>query len=498
MKNIKKFLALGLAAVMTFSLLACGDTAGKSTNATGGATNGSDAAVDSTTGTRTLNLGTWWVQYYDSSNTKVEDDPSYVTSVDAEGDDEALLAQKALNRQIHQMKLENVPVIEEQYNVKFYWQNLTYTGVEESINTSILAGSPDCDIYLVDAGMAIPAQMNGLAVDLKTILPEDSDLFTDQNNISYLDMGDGKACILMRQEAQKQVEATYPLAFNMQMLEDNNLEDPRELYKRGEWTWEKFLEYGSVLTQDTDGDGQVDQYGYCGFENETLENLMMSNGANIASGTKETLSSAQTGEALQMMYDMYNVNNICFPYDFEGTPSDSMRIQYTEGNIGFFPMAAWIAAGNGDYDYDGALGYTLPFDTAYVRWPVGPSGDQATNAGKNLTSGEFYIIPAGVKDPEKVYNVLYDLWNWYKDDTSIRDDKAALHWWYSVTATDPELQDANFATMADCGANTTFDLWNSMAIEYDVMSLIKGETTPAQFQETYKQQVQDGLDAYYN
>lgn len=487
MKNLKKFLALGLAAAMTLSMAACGK---------GGATTGGNSGNNASATNDDISLGTWWVQYYDSTQA-LEDASDWQSNQDAEGDSAETLETKAFNREIAQMKYANVDKIEQKYGVTFHWDNLTYAGVKESINTSILAGSPDCDIYLVDTGMALPAQMNGLALDLKTVLPEDADVFNEQKIISYLDMGDGKVCILMRQEAQKQVEATYPLGFNMQMLADNNLEDPRDLYERGEWTWDKFIEYCKALTQDTDGDGQIDQYGYCGYEVETLEQLVMSNGANIASGETETLSSAGVAEALQMMSDMYNVYNVCYPYDFEGTPSDSMRNQYTEGNIGFFPIAAWIASDNGDYDYDGSKGATLPFDTAYVRWPVGPSGNKDTNAGKNLTAGEFYIIPAGVVEPEKVYNVLYDMWNWFDGDTSIRDDKKALNWWYGVTAKTEELQNANFDVMKECGANTTFDLWNSMGFEYDLQSLIKGETTPAQFQETYKQQVQDGLDAFY-
>lgn len=487
MKNLKKFLALGLAAAMTLSMAACGK---------GGATTGGNSGNNASATNDDISLGTWWVQYYDSTQA-LEDAPDWQSNQDAEGDSAETLETKAFNREIAQMKYANVDKIEQKYGVTFHWDNLTYAGAKESINTSILAGSPDCDLYLVDAGMALPAQMNGLALDLKTVLPEDADVFNEQKIISYLDMGDGKVCILMRQEAQKQVEATYPLGFNMQMLADNNLEDPRDLYERGEWTWDKFIEYCKALTQDTDGDGQIDQYGYCGYENETFEQLVMSNGANIASGETETLSSAGVAEALQMMSDMYNVYNVCYPYDFEGTPSDSMRNQYTEGNIGFFPIAAWIASDNGDYDYDGSKGATLPFDTAYVRWPVGPSGNKDTNAGKNLTAGEFYIIPAGVVEPEKVYNVLYDMWNWFDGDTSIRDDRKALNWWYGVTAKTEELQNANFDVMKECGANTTFDLWNSMGFEYDLQSLIKGETTPAQFQETYKQQVQDGLDAFY-
>lgn len=483
MRNFKRIIALGLASLMVFSLAACTNKDGKDTptnnNVTEEVTKDPTAEPTNTGEKRILNIGTWWIQYYDSSHNSVEDDPSYS------------------GLEIAHLKFDNVKKIEDKYNVEFYWKNLTYEGVKESINNSILAGTPDCDIYLVELSFGIPAALNGLATDMKEILPADDDLFTTQKNIKYLDLGDGKATLLKRVEAASTVEATYPLGFNIQMLEDNNLEDPRELYARGEWTWDKFIEYCKVLTQDTDGDGQIDQYGYCGFQNETFEQLLMSNGAHVAATTTEELSSAATGEVLQMMYDMYNVYNICYPYDFtSGDDSTTMRGQYREGNIGFFPIAAWIAADKADYDYTGANGSTLAFDTAYVQWPVGPSGDQATNAGK-VSAGEYYIIPKGVKDPELVYRVLYDMWNWYDGDTSIRDDEEALYWWYAVTAKTEELQNQNFAVMEDVGKRETFELWNQLGIQYDLMSLMKGETTPAQFQETYKQQVQDALNAYF-
>lgn len=82
-----------------------------------------------------------------------------------------------------------------------------------------------------------------------------------------------------------------------------------------------------------------------------------------------------------------------------------------------------------------------------------------------------------------MYNVLYDMWNWYDGDTSIRDDAETLYWWYAVTSTEPQLQDANFDVMYDCGSRETFELWGNPGFDYDFMSLIKGEVTPAQFQE---------------
>jgi len=301
---LKKICATGLAASMVLSMTACNNTANTNTttqadnNTTPQAAQTTPQSQETTTqkndtttsGTpRHLTIGSWWVQYYDSTHTSVEDDPSYAGDLAAE------------------LKFENVKKIEDKYNVTFAWENLTYAGTKESINTSVLAGSPDCDIYLVDLGMAIPAAMNGLATDLKTVLPADDDLFTTQNNIKYLDLGDGKACILKRVEAQSTVESTYPLAFNKQLLEDNNLEDPRELYKRGEWTWDKFIEYCQVLTQDTNGDGTVDQYGFGGFGFETFEQLMMSNGGSIAAGTTETLKCTCRGGSSDASGYVYHI-----------------------------------------------------------------------------------------------------------------------------------------------------------------------------------------------
>ena len=359
MRKFKKALAATLGASMMLGLAACssneagptivdnGDT-DKGNNVVANGDKEEQAPVDSSLvseKTRDIQLGTWWLQYYDSSHTEVTDDPSYSGTLDAE------------------LRLAAVRRLEEKYNVRVYWNNLTFEGVKESINNSILAGTPDCDAYLVDLQFGIPAALNGLALDLKTVLPADDDLFTTQKVASYLDLGDGKACLITKVRKQTAVEATYPLAFNKQMLENNNLEDPRDLYARGEWTWDKFIEYLKVLTQDTDGDGKIDQYGYGGFIKETFGELVMSNGATVASDKTEKFSSPAVGEVLQLIYDMYNTYNVCYPYDYEGDHWETMRRSYREGTTAFWPCAAWIAADGPDYDQDGTTGVTLPFDT---------------------------------------------------------------------------------------------------------------------------------------
>lgn len=436
-------------------------------------------ALAASTEKRNIVIGLWWDKYYDSTHESLESNPSYSGNYQ------------------DQLMFEVVKKIEEKYNVTIEYVNLTYTGTQESINTSIVAGTPDCDIYLVDTTMGIPAAMNGLCVDLKTILPADSDVLDKQVVMNYLNIGDGKATLFKPVAAQTVVEATYPLMFNKQMLEDANLEDPRELYKRGEWTWDKFISYCQALTKDTNGDGVIDVYGYGGFQSETFDCLMMSNGTHVATGATENFSSPEVGEVLKLMQDMYLVYNCAYPYDPDGSnASNTMRFLYRDGKCAFSPGAAWVLGQNADYDYNGTAGTTLDFDMCFCEWPVGPSGNQETNRMK-LCGGEFYMIPVGVEDPELVYNVFYDFSNWYDFDTSIRDDETALNWWYTVTAKDMDIQDRNFEVMFECGMREQFDLVDSLGITPDYYGLFQGTYTPAQFQETYRQQYQDALDGYY-
>jgi len=54
----------------------------------------------------------------------------------------------------------------------------------------------------------------------------------------------------------------YILYYNKEKFELNGLPDPLELYKQGKWTWDAFFNIGKQLTQDTNGDGKIDQWAY--------------------------------------------------------------------------------------------------------------------------------------------------------------------------------------------------------------------------------------------
>lgn len=460
MKSMKRILALGLSAAMILSLAACGNKTAPAATADAPA---GETAVAPSEETRTIRIGTWYDHYYDSTHQTIEDDPNLDNVEKAE------------------MRLNKVRELEEKYNVKIEWVNLTWEGIQESINTSILAGSPDVDIYESDLQFGIPASLNGYATDLKTVLPETSDVLNDQVVMKYLDINTDGVYLFKPVDAAGTIEATYPLAFNKQMLDEAGLEDPRALYERGEWTWDKFKEYMIALTQDTNGDGVTDVYGFGSDYQNLLTGLMMGNGTYIAANETENLSSPEVGEVLSYMYDMYNVDKCAYPWYVDDF--DTNRLWYKDGLVAFWVTAAWIMDSNEDD--------TLEFEVCMVPWPVGPSGNAETNTSK-IVAGNFYFIPTGVENPELVYQVFYEYNNWYNDDLTIRDDEDSLTWWK-----DSVISEENYEVMELLGQKEQFELWNSLGVNIDIESLVLGEMTPAQVQETYKQPLQDALNVYF-
>lgn len=57
------------------------------------------------------------------------------------------------------------------------------------------------------------------------------------------------------------ITAPYLIIYNATVFEEEALETPTELFDKGEWTYDKFLEYMAYFTRDTDGDGEIDQWG---------------------------------------------------------------------------------------------------------------------------------------------------------------------------------------------------------------------------------------------
>ncbi len=481
MNKIRKTMALGISAAMVLGLTACGgssDIPSSSTNDNSsqntpaadtndsadnsGAADNNNADDNSTPAAsngekRVITVGTWYDHYYTSDHTSIDDNPEVSNLEQAE------------------LQLENMRRIEEKYNVEFRFVNLTWDGTIESINTSIMAGQPDCDIYEVDMQFGVPAALNGYAAALEDVLPADADVLSDQNILKTVDIGSDKSYLFKVVSLSDQLGGS-PLGFNMDMINEAGLENPQDLWDRGEWTWDKFEEYCVALTKDTNGDGVTDVYGYGGWWTTMLSNLMMSNNASIASSKTETLSSPETGEVLNFMNTLYNVDRCARPWD--ESDWDINNACYKNGEICFFIAPAWTITPD-----------TLNFEFGVVPWPVGPNGNKETNKGV-ATSGNAYLIANGIEDPAFVYQVFEEWNNWYNNDFELRDD---VEWFENQMVTE-----RNYNYLLEMGEREQFDLWTSITVEnFNVIDMLAGEVTPAQLQEQAKQEFQNGLDAFF-
>ena len=425
---------------------------------------------------RNITLAVWWDMYYDSDDEGWEANPG------------------ATGKESDIMRYDNVKVIEDTYNVTFEFVNPTYAGTIDSLNNSLLAGEPDFDIYTVELGFGVPAVMNGLACDLRDVLDPDDPLLTHDDPImNFVDLSNGAVSLLYAKGAENQVDHVYNLAFNLQMIEDANLEDPRDLVERGEWTWDKFREYCQVLTRDIDGDGVTDVYGYGGWLGDFLPYWFMSNGTYVAATATENFSSAEVGETLKFLQDLYITDKVAYPIP-EESGWDVCRWLYRDKKVAFCTTTTWILDNYKDYT---EADPNLDFDMVFIPYPIGPSGNAETNSTQ-LANSNYWMIPSNVEDPKLVYNVLRQYVNWFQGDTELRDDPDELEWHYVTTSNKFDLQEENFEVMLEYGSRTMVDFLQVFINDIPFRQFLDGEYTPAQLQEQYKQVVQDQLDQLFN
>ena len=425
---------------------------------------------------RNITLAVWWDMYYDSDDEGWEANPG------------------ATGKESDIMRYDNVKVIEDTYNVTFEFVNPTYAGTIDSLNNSILAGEPDFDIYTVELGFGVPAVMNGLACDLRDVLDPDDPLLTHDDPImNFVDLSNGAVSLLYAKGAENQVDHVYNLAFNLQMIQEANLEDPRDLVERGEWTWDKFREYCQVLTRDIDGDGVTDVYGYGGWLGDFLPYWFMSNGTYVAATATENFSSAEVGETLKFLQDLYITDKVAYPIP-EESGWDVCRWLYRDKKVAFCTTTTWILDNYKDYT---EADPNLDFDMVFIPYPIGPSGNAETNSTQ-LANSNYWMIPSNVEDPKLVYNVLRQYVNWFQGDTELRDDPDELEWHYVTTSNKFDLQEENFEVMLEYGSRTMVDFLQVFINDIPFLQFLNGEYTPAQLQEQYKQVVQDQLDQLFN
>ncbi len=172
--------------------------------------------------------------------------------------------------------------------------------------------------------------------------------------------------------------------YNKQLLADNGLEEPPA---DGDWTFGDLLEYATVLTQDTDGDGQIDQFGMQpGRDPFSLLVWARASGGELYTedGMNSLLASEETLSAIQFIYDLIHTHKVA------PSPEQQTSDMFVSGRIGMAQSGYW------GQSWKNLIGDR--FELGAVPMPKGP-------AGVNGSMYEFdpACIYSGSEHPEEAF-----------------------------------------------------------------------------------------------
>ncbi|MFE5290999.1 ABC transporter substrate-binding protein [Isoptericola sp. NPDC056618] len=159
----------------------------------------------------------------------------------------------------------------------------------------------------------------------------------------------------------------FAFGYNADLLEKAGVErpDPDEPL-----TWDEWLKICEKLTQDTDGDGETDQWGTGLNVQWNSQAFVWSNGGDWTNEdhTQVTVDTPEFAEAIQFIADL-TADGVT-PNPEQAQTLDTYQ-RFMAGEIGFFPVGPWDMSAYNDLDFE----YDL------MPWPVGKTGEPATWVG---------------------------------------------------------------------------------------------------------------------
>ncbi|NLM39415.1 MAG: extracellular solute-binding protein [Firmicutes bacterium] len=264
---------------------------------------------------------------------------------------------------------------------------------------------------------------------------------------------------------------------NLDLFERENLPDPIELYLNHEWTWDVVEEIGIKVTRDTDGDGEVDQWGLA-FIDPMM--IIFSNGGAITRLGDDgrvyfTMDEPQVLDALRKLAEWEN--NLGISY------GDWQMREWSTGRTAMAFIPFWqIDATQYDFNY------------AILPLPMGPAADDYVHAPG---VADAIFIPANSAYPLGMIaldNFLFPLEDYHESmEDMIRDrarDQVSYQVMHKVFA-EPNGDAAYY--------HNFLGAWYEGETPYGgIIMGIKGGAAPATVVGQFKAQGQAMIDEYLN
>jgi len=180
----------------------------------------------------------------------------------------------------------------------------------------------------------------------------------------------------------------FAFAYNKDIFDEAGLPypDPNKPY-----TFAEFLDVCQKLTKDTDGDGEVDQWGVANADAFGMTPYLYGNGAQFLNDdyTKVVVNENKAfREAFQYYCDLTNKYHVTPSVEQDTALGGYQR--WLDGQVAFYACGTWDVAAFMDKN-------TFPYNWDLCGWPVGPSGDGRSTAWLGSVG---YAVSADTKYPE--------------------------------------------------------------------------------------------------
>jgi len=380
------------------------------------------------------------------------------------------------------------------FNCTFSFVSLPWDGGPEKIITSVAAGAPEGDVFIVTNRWIPQLASNGAIMSMEKVLDEAyyKSLPSPHNNMRALYSSfQGKpwaASIKGYFDRNSDLQGSQGWAYNRDMVKAAGLVTPNELQKKNQWTFATMREYAKKLTKDTNGDGTIDVYGVTARLDPWPVDQEMAIYANGGSLMKLkngkyvfAMNEPQAIAALQLWRDMVNVDKSVLIGDKFDTRAEMLK-----------GTAAMIRNDLYALPEDGPK-YT--FDWGWVFFPKGPQGSYVNP----VWGMDVVLLPVTEKKPRELVEVMSALFEVTSNYRDLKTYNSDILGFFMKTVKDKDSLD----TISQMLAKTR--LWDNI-IDTNAATLINkamvdavfGPKSPKAVVDEIAPQVQAAIDATMN
>ena|GEM_PF-1760091 len=307
---------------------------------------------------------------------------------------------------------DNFKRIEEKYNVVVTNVVLNFGDMLPQLALAKMAGEEFCDIIWFNSQFIVPAIANDLVYDISEIAPADADYNNAQRYLINPGSILGKNVFMSTNDPLYNADI---IIVNQDIITSIGAQDPVDLYKNGQWTWDNFFDIARSATRDTNNSGAINQWGLSGWIPWIANAAIASNGSNLSDYTtlKVNYNSSPVLEAMQFLQDLLLADRVIRCPEIDGAFDiwdwGNTFDAFGQGNVAMGVSRFWAIPATED-------DWAWPFQYSVVPFPTGPSNTIDGPTYFIEFSASDFIIPTTAKTPEQVYKVFEEMQYWWDDD----------------------------------------------------------------------------------